>query len=468
MQRALYNMIDWFIPAAIRETESDRLMARTFVLLHLVGPLMGHSVTYFLWQTPAGKTWQFWVTEALVASFFGISFLLRWSGSLRIAAVVSVQKLVCLSLFGSFFFGGISSPFLPWFLIAMVLGFFYLSDSVKQVLIGVALQLVGFFGIRLFYGEFPTILPIESLKYATLLSIVAALAYMTLLTLYYETVMRISVQVEQEAIEQRGKLVALREAMEAAELASKRKSIFLAKMSHELRTPLNAVIGYTEMLRETFEERANAGRKMEDLNRIHTAGRHLLALVDDVIDLNSIEANRIELVTQPVEVASLINEVMATASPLIGKRDNRIVVNMPEDLGVLELDALKLRQSILNLLSNAAKFTTKGMIMLTVLRKQTDHGDFMLVEVTDNGIGISPEGLNRLFTDFSQAESDTSSKFGGTGLGLALTKRFCEMMGGTIDVRSERGVGTSFTMEIPIYAGAICALPAPKMLGVAA
>jgi signal transduction histidine kinase len=468
MQRTFYRLIDWFIPTAIRETESDRLMARTFVLLHLLGPLMGHSVTYFLWQTPAGHTWQFWCTEAMVASFFGISFLLRWTGSMRLAAIASVQMLVALSLFGSFFFGGISSPFLPWFLIAMVLGFFYLSDAVKHVLIGVAVQLIGFFSIRLWFGEFPTLLPIESLKYATLLSIVAALAYMTLLTLYYETVMRISVQVEQEAIEQRSKLVALREAMEAAELASKRKSIFLAKMSHELRTPLNAVIGYTEMLRETFEERSSAGRKMEDLNRIHTAGRHLLALVDDVIDLNSIESNRLELVTQPVEVASLINEVMATASPLIRKRDNRIVVNMPEDIGVLDLDALKLRQSILNLLSNAAKFTTKGMIMLTVLRKQTDRGDFMLLEVTDNGIGISHEGLTRLFTDFSQAEADTSSKFGGTGLGLALTKRFCEMMGGTISVRSERGVGTSFTIEIPIREAMASQAPSAKPTVIAA
>jgi signal transduction histidine kinase len=472
MQRALYHIIDWFIPPAIRETESDRLMARTFVLLHLLGPAMGHSVTYFLWMETGGDNWQFWVLESMVASFFGISFLLRATGSMQIAAISSVQMLVAVSLFGSFFFGGISSPLLPWFLIAMVLGFFYLSDSVKHVLIGVAVQLTAFFGVRLWLGEFPTLLTTESLKYASLLSIVAALAYMTMLTLYYETVMRISVQVEQEAIEQRGKLVALRKAMEAAELASKRKSIFLAKMSHELRTPLNAVIGYTEMLRENFEERTNAGRKMEDLDRIHTAGRHLLALVDDVIDLNSIEANRIELVTQPVEVSSLINEVMATASPLIGKRDNRIVVNMPEDLGVIELDALKLRQSILNLLSNAAKFTTKGMIMLTVLRKQTAQGDYMLLEVTDNGIGISAEGLSRLFTDFSQAESDTSSKFGGTGLGLALTKRFCEMMGGTIDVRSERGVGTSFTIEIPINYCAARAHPpvtdASDIIGVAA
>ena len=207
----------------------------------------------------------------------------------------------------------------------------------------------------------------ESLKLANTFSILAALAYMTLLCLYYETVMRISLSLEQETIDQRGKLEALREAMEAAELASKRKSIFLAKMSHELRTPLNAVIGYAEMLRETFAEQPDAGRKTKDLDRIHAAGRHLLALVNDVIDLSSIEANRVELSTQPVVIKSLVEEVIATATPLIRKRDNRMVVNMPEDLGTLELDALKVRQSLLNLLSNAAKFTTKGTIMLTVL-----------------------------------------------------------------------------------------------------
>jgi signal transduction histidine kinase len=445
-----YRFIDWFIPAPVRATESDRLMARTFVLLHFLGPLMGHSVTFFLWRTPAGVTWQFWCIEAMLLSFFCIPLLLRATRTMLPAAMASVQILVALSLFGSFFFGGISSPFLPWFLIAMVLGLFYLSESLKPVLIGVACQLASFFGVRLFVGNFPTILPLESLKYATLLSIVAALAYMTMLTLYYELVMRISVRIEQEAIEQRNKLIDLREAMEAAELASKRKSIFLAKMSHELRTPLNAVIGYTEMLRETFEEQPGSTRKMEDLDRIHTAGRHLLALVDDVIDLNSIEANRIELVLEPVRVASLVDDVISTASPLIRKRDNRMVVNMPEDLGMIELDALKLRQSLLNLLSNAAKFTSKGLVILTVLAKATDKGEVMVLEVTDNGIGISQEGLDRLFSNFSQAEADTSSKFGGTGLGLALTRRLCEMMGGAISVRSERGVGTSFTIEIPI------------------
>jgi signal transduction histidine kinase len=449
MYKSIYRFIDWFIPSSIRETESDRLMARTFVLLHLLGPVMGHSVTYFLWQTSAGATWQFWVTEAIVVSFLAIPLLLRL-GSLRLAAMVSVQVLVGLSLFGSFFFGGISSPLLPWFLIAMVLGFFYLAESTKLTLVGVAVQLGCFVAARIVFGSFPVLLEPESLKLANTFSILAALAYMTLLCLYYETVMRISLNLEQETIDQRGKLELLRGAMEAAELASKRKSIFLAKMSHELRTPLNAVIGYAEMLRESFEDQPNASRKMQDLDRIHAAGRHLLALVDDVIDLSSIEANRVEVSTLPVCLKSLLDEVIATALPLISKRDNRMIVNMPEDLGTLELDPLKLRQSLLNLLSNAAKFTTKGTIMLTVIGRSTERGERLFLEVSDNGIGIAPESLRRIFEDFSQAENDTVSKFGGTGLGLALTKRFCKMMGGTVEVQSQRGVGTKFTIDIPM------------------
>jgi signal transduction histidine kinase len=450
MHRSFYRFIDWFIPPAMLESDSDRMMARTFVMLHLAGPIMGHSVTFFLARTVAGETWQFWVTESMVVGFLAIPLLLRLSGSMRLPAMTSVQMLVGLSLFGSFSFGGISSPLLPWFLIAMVLGFFYLSESIKLVLTGIALQLAVFIATRFIYGQFLSLLTPADLQLANTFSVLAALTYMTILSLFYETVMRISLSLEQETIDQRGELALVRQAMEAAELASKRKSIFLAKMSHELRTPLNAVIGYTEMLRETFEERDDATRKMEDLQRIQTAGRHLLALVNNVLDLSSIEANRLELATEPVEISSMINEVVATATPLIRKRDNRMIVNIPEDLGTLELDPLKVRQCLLNLLSNAAKFTTKGTIMLTVLRHSTARGEHMTLEVTDNGIGMSPEGAQRIFDDFSQAENDTVSKFGGTGLGLALTKRFCKMMGGNISVRSERGLGTSFTIEIPL------------------
>ena len=168
-----------------------------------------------------------------------------------------------------------------------------------------------------------------------------------------------------------------------------------------------------------------------------------------MIDLSSIEANRIEISAQPVVVRELVNDVISTASPLAKKRDNRIILNFPEDVGVLMLDALKMRQSLLNLLSNAAKFTTKGMIMLTVVATSDAEGDWLSIEVTDNGIGMTKEGLSRIFQQFQQAEEDTVSRFGGSGLGLALTKKFTEMMGGTITVRSEYGVGTSFTIRLP-------------------
>ena len=152
---------------------------------------------------------------------------------------------------------------------------------------------------------------------------------------------------------------------------------------------------------------------------------------------------------EAVDVASLVQEVISTAEPLARKRDNKVVLNMPEGVGVIELDALKLRQSLLNLLSNAAKFTSKGMIMLTVLREVSAKGDWLSLEVTDNGIGMTREGRERIFRSFSQAEPDTASRYGGSGLGLALTKRFAEMMGGSIGVRSEFGVGSSFTIMIP-------------------
>ena len=450
MLRELNRLLDWFIPEATRRSDTDLPMVRNFVLLHLLGPLMGHSVTVFLWLTvPDGAGWQFWVLEACVASFFAVPLILRVSGSMTLSAMLSVQLLVGTSLFGSFWFGGISSPLLPWFLIAMVLCFFYLADSIRLALLGIALQLIAFAAARALEGGFPRLVDPQALLLPNVLSITAALTYMTLLCLFYEAVMRVSLKLEAETIAQRGRVDSLREAMSAAERASNRKSIFLAKMSHELRTPLNAVIGYTEMLKETWEDRGVEARKSGDLDRIHAAGRHLLALVNDVIDLSSIEANRVALNAEPVEVSRLVSDVIATAGPLARKRDNRLVLNMPEEIGVLKLDALKVRQSLLNLLSNAAKFTTKGMIMLTVLREQSPRGDFLSLEVTDNGIGMSREGRERIFVSFSQAERDTASRFGGSGLGLALTKRFVEMMGGSISVRSEPGLGSSFMLLLP-------------------
>jgi signal transduction histidine kinase len=218
-----------------------------------------------------------------------------------------------------------------------------------------------------------------------------------------------------------------------------------------LRTPLNAVIGYSEMLSENLEGKPSNGSRAEDLRRINAAGRHLLALVTDVLDLSSIEANRQELTEDVIDFDELVRDVVATATPLVSKKENTLTLKMPANIGLIRADGLKLRQSILNLLSNAAKFTSRGRISLIVMKHKQNNGTRLVIEVRDTGIGITQEGQENLFKAFSQAEGDTAKRFGGTGLGLALTKRFCNLMGGNISVTSQRGEGSSFVIDIPCY-----------------
>jgi signal transduction histidine kinase len=454
MLQLLAKAIDYFIPDGVRVDSSGLMKIRTFIFLHLMGPAMGQSVILFLYRASRPVGWQFWVLETAVTSFWIVPFIVKNTQTLFIPAFVSVQVLVFISLLGSFYYGGISSPFLPWLLIALLIGFFYLADKTIIVLAGVTVQLAVFVGLRLYMRNFAFLVPLESLMYVNLISIFSALIYITLLSMYYENVMRASAGLEQATLEQRLHAEQLREAMRLAETASQQKSIFLAKMSHELRTPLNAVIGYSEMLRDALEGNPDHKQRTIDLERINSAGRHLLELVTDVLDLSSIEANRLELSMESVNVSELVREVLATAAPLIAKKDNRLVLQIAGDLGVINTDPLKLRQSMLNLLSNAAKFTSRGTITLTVMKRKAGSAERLLVEVRDTGIGMSKEGLSNLFVEFSQAEQDTAQKFGGTGLGLALTKRFCTLMGGTISVTSQPGEGSSFIIDIPCRSAA--------------
>jgi len=443
------DLLDYFIPAEMRQDQASLMKIRTFVLLHILGPAMGHSVILFLWEASKVVAWQFWVIEVSVASFWLIPLLVKVSKSLFLPATLSVQALVFLSLFGSFFYGGISSPFLPWFLIALLLGFFYLAERAVMVLVFVTIQLTFFVAARLMVGTFPELLPLASLTYANLFSILAAITYTTLLSVYYEAVIRDSGALEQATRARRMQMEALGEAMQRAENASRQKSIFLAKISHELRTPLNAVIGYSEMLRDNLGADAASSQRAVDLERINAAGRHLLALVTDVLDLTRIEAHRLDVSIELVDVSQLIRDVTATAAPLVAKKHNQLQVTMPRGETIIHSDPLKLRQCILNLLSNAAKFTSHGTIALNVSKQNSEQGQRLIIEVRDTGIGMSEESLSRIFKDFSQGELDTTRKFGGTGLGLALTQRFCTLMGGTISVSSRQGQGSTFVINLP-------------------
>ena len=235
------------------------------------------------------------------------------------------------------------------------------------------------------------------------------------------------------------------------------KSRFLANMSHELRTPLNAVIGITEMLVEDAEEFGQDGF-IEPLNRIARAGKHLLELINEVLDLSKIEAGKLELHDEDVDIAILVGDLIGAAQPLATKNGNRLIVEGAKEAGTIRADQMRLRQIILNLLSNACKFTDKGTVSLAVSR---DKGDEQIeFKVADTGIGMTPEQIGKLFQEFSQADSSTTRKYGGTGLGLAITDRLCKMMGGGITVESEPGKGTTFTVTLPAQRHAVSA-PTP-------
>ncbi len=235
---------------------------------------------------------------------------------------------------------------------------------------------------------------------------------------------------------------------QAAEEANQAKSLFLANMSHELRTPLNAVIGYSEMLQEEAAD-AGAADLVPDIEKIHTAGKALLSLVNDVLDLSKIEAGKMELYLEAFDVAPTIEDVITTVEPLIDKKGNTLDAHIAPDVGAMRADLTKVRQSLFNLLSNAAKFTEHGTITLSATREALDGRDWLTFRVSDSGIGMTTEQMEKLFQPFTQADASTTRKFGGTGLGLTITRRLCQMMGGDITVESTPGRGSTFTITLP-------------------
>src|SRR4030081_1593705 len=447
MWNQLIGIIDWFIPNDAKVERSEHGLARNFVFTHIFGPILSQSISLFLYLSDPHPGFACWTVIVCVWLFWTLPFVYKWTANLQLSALLSVELLAFTSLFGAYYYGGVSSPFLPWLIISLLLGFFYLSERPILVVGLFTLNIVGFCSAFLQWG-FPELVPLQQLSKVGWISILSATIYMSWMAIYYANMISMRSDLEREAERRRETAIRLHEVKEIADAANRAKSIFLAKMSHELRTPLNAVIGFSEILLEGVELDGKERHKQVDLQRINSAGKHLLSLVTDVLDLSKIESNVIELKIEKFDLNEMVHEVIANVQPMVAENGNKLVVKCRNNLGIVSTDQTKLRQAALNLMSNAAKFTQEGTITLSVHRRKRQAGDWIEIQVQDSGIGIAQSDIGRLFQNFGQANRATSSKYGGTGLGLALSQKLCALMGGGISVTSELGQGSCFTIRV--------------------
>jgi signal transduction histidine kinase len=446
----LLAFLDWFVPATLRADTAMLWRARIFAVTHLFGPGLGASIIVYLFRVDPHPGIHLWVVVACNTLFVILPFILRVTGKLTSLATVSVAALTFVSFYGSFFYGGVSSPFQPWVLTALLLGFFYLRERLMIVFAIFLVSLTAFCATYFIVGVFPERIPPADLAGVGILSVCCATVYTATMAIYYAAVVSAQSHPEREVQRHLEIAVELRQRKEDAERANRAKSVFLAKMSHQLRTPLNAVIGYSEILLEDAAREAN-DEQQKDLKRINNAGKHLLSLVADVLDVSKIGGQDVDLAIQTFDLRSFVQDVAETCRSLIANNGNEFKIEYGPALATITSDPTRLRQAILNLLSNAGKFTRRGTVVLAASRFVRDGQDWIEIAVRDTGIGIKPENLQRLFIDFNQAEASTQRQYGGTGLGLAVSQALCRAMNGGIRVDSEYGKGSCFTIEIPAY-----------------
>lgn len=351
-------------------------------------------------------------------------------------------NLIADSLFIGAWIAGIQYSLWPAFLIfsAVHLGNIAIG-GIRLALYGVLAEAVGMVCVSGVIGLEPHF---QSAPLATGISIGSFFLYSSVFAFF---LFRGSKYIVRSRKEVEAQSAALAVAKDHAETANRSKSMFLANMSHELRTPLNAIIGYSELLAEEAEDDGNEAI-IPDLDKIRSAGTHLLEMINGVLDLSKIEAGKLDVVLEEGDVGDLIDGVQATVAPLIKNNNNTLVVDSA-DLGRMTTDVTKLRQILFNLLSNASKFTERGRIELSARRQTQADGDWLVFAVSDSGIGMTPEQQAQVFEPFTQASATTSREYGGTGLGLTLSRRFAEMLGGDLTMDSEVGVGTRFTLRLP-------------------
>src|SRR3982074_350687 len=366
MIAALDRIVDYFIPSEMPADRDARNRAHVFLISHILGPFIGNVVPIALYILDPAPGYEVAVLAISITSFWIFPFVLRAGAPYNPLALVSVQNLIFCILWSCYFYGGVTSPTLPWVLVIPLLAFFYLGSS-KSLCVIVMIMFVTNFAVfssfYLFGYWIKNDLPVAAMQGLGLVSTIAASLYVAMMALYYAKIQASQAELESEMRQPMATASALRLPTEEAERAGAAKAEFLAKMSHELRTPLNAVIGYSQILLEDAEDEGDS-ESTADLNKIHNAGQHLLKLVNEVLDLSKIEAGKMELDLEETDLAELLSETVHAARPAAEKHGNEILCTIAPNLGTALCDASKFRNMTGQLIDNAVKFTHKGKIEL--------------------------------------------------------------------------------------------------------
>jgi signal transduction histidine kinase len=451
---ALDRLVNYFIPPEIAADREACKRAHVFLISHILGPFIGNVVPGTLYVIDPNAGYDVAILSLSITSFWVFPLLLRAGAPYNPLALVSIQNLIFCILWSCYFYGGVTSPTLAWVVTIPLLAFFYLgsSSSLRIIVISMFVVNVAIFAGLYDYRPIKVDIPMEAMQGLGLISTIAAALYVTMMALYYAKVQSSQGELESEMRQHMETASQLRLATVEAERAIAAKAEFVAKMSHELRTPLNAVIGYSQMLTEDAQDEGDV-ESIEDLGKILNAGRHLLKLVNEILDLSKIEAGKMELDLQETALADLLNEVASEAEPSATKNGSTISCKVAPDIGNPFCDSGKLRNVLAQLVDNAVKFTQNGKVELIAERQPGDSADELVIYVVDNGIGISPDRISSIFEKFTVVDDSSTSKYGGTGLGLALSRKLSRLMGGDVEVESTIGRGSRFAVRIPLGYG---------------
>jgi signal transduction histidine kinase len=437
--------VDWFIPAHLKQSRDILQGVRMFLFSHLFGPLLGHTISLSMLYIEGGQAdLSWWIFFLCVTAFWPFPIVLRLTGWYVPLALISIENLMFCIFWGSYHYGGISSPIMPWLVTVPLLAFFYLPERSTRIIVAVQIvaNLALFYAVYSVTGFSETVAP-HGLVLLGLISTFCASVYVSMMALYFASIVSSQGELEQEVQRHLATERKLRDATGEAKRALLAKSQFLAKMSHELKNPLNAIIGYSELLIE--DVRGTETQKCKDLTSIRSAGHRLLGLINDLLELSRLEAGKVELRVEEFEFADFFENLVSRCRPSIVAGGNTLIVQ-PPPAGQIACDWQRLQRVVEGLLSNAAKFTRNGRITFSASMRD----DSWIVSIEDTGVGIAQARMASLFETFGGSEDETSTKYvDEVRLGLPLAYRYCQLMGGKLSVQSKLGLGSTVTVTLP-------------------